>query len=57
MTDIIRATDCLDHVQCRAEVAKGVLGFSRTHSTYLFSPHQGSSLTFFLLIHSIVPFS
>lgn len=57
MTDIIYATDCLEHVQCRAGVAKGVLGFSCTHSTYLFSPHQGSSLTFFLLIHTIVPFS
>lgn len=51
------ARDRLEHSLCQAEIDKGALKLSQTHSTYLFSPHQGSYLTFLCLVHIIVPFS
>lgn len=57
MTDIICAMGSLGQLWCQAGVGKGALEFCHTHNSYLFSPHQGSPLTFFLLIHIIVPLS
>lgn len=57
MTDIMCAMDCLEHLQCQAEVGKGALELSHAHNSHLLSPHKGSPLPCFLLIHTIVPFS